>query len=171
MKFTCDYSIVDWLSNCWGVPYMLILDHGNSLVYSSIPVLGSCPGLIYLETTCTRGHFLFRCSLSSNDGKRRFHASNTPFSFPWMVFHSFLVIIPIVWVNKRDYLPIFSFQDKPNVIGVCHQLSFFLSHLRNSHGAEFQDQLNSANLIWVILRIYPKSIRISFIPNLFLWIT
>ena len=88
---------------------MLILDYGNSLVYSSIPVLGSCPGLIYLETTCTRGHFLFRCSLSSNDGKRRFHASNTPFSFPWMVFHSFLVIIPIVWVNKRDYLPIFLF--------------------------------------------------------------
>ncbi len=50
---------------------MLILDHGNSLVYSSIPDLGSCPGLICLETTCTRGQFWFRCSLSSNDGKKK----------------------------------------------------------------------------------------------------
>ena len=33
-------------------------------------------------------------------GKRRFHASSIPYSFPWMVSHSFLVIIFIVWVNK-----------------------------------------------------------------------
>ncbi len=99
--------------------------------------------------------------------KRRFHASNTPFLFPWMVSHSFLVIIPIVWVNKRRSSTNSSslFRTSQMAIGVCHQLSFLLSHLRNSHGAEFQDQSNSTNLIWAILRICPKSIRKSFIPN------
>ncbi len=84
-----------------------------------------------------------------------------------MVSHSFLVIIPIVWVHKRRLSANSSslFRTSQMAIGVCHQLSFLLSHLRNSHGAEFQDQSNSANFVWVILRIYPKSIRKSLIPN------
>ena len=68
---------------------MLILDHGNSLVYSSIPVLGSCPGLICLETTCTRGHFCLDVPFLVMMKKEGFMLLTLPsHSHEWCSIHS-----------------------------------------------------------------------------------